>query len=207
MLEHKTQTISGFNEFLEAQRKEAITNNVITYISVLKFNGYSVTTYFNHEKIENVKNLTEKDYEPNGSTNLLDAMGTAIVYTNELLQQYKKKYRESVIIITMTDGQENTSHVYKNNDIKTMVNKAESKNWSFIFLGANIDAFAEGQNYGFRKENTLQYDTININNTIVNASNMTTRLHNSYSRGLSTDDAYSASAFTESERATSINEV
>ena len=86
-----------------------------------------------------------------------------------------------------------------------MVEKAEAKNWGFMFLGANIDAFAAGGALGFNTNNTMQYDTASMGNTIQAASAMTSRMKSSYSRGIDTSVAYASVGFTDQERSSAID--
>jgi len=64
-----------------------------------------------------------------------------------------------VIFVITTDGQENSSVEFKADQIRQMVNRQEAKyNWNFLFLGANIDSFAEGDKLGFATTSTANYD-------------------------------------------------
>lgn len=125
---------------------------------------------------------------------------------NLLLKEKKKADRESVIITVLTDGEENQSRTFKNSDIKAMVEKAEGKNWGFMFLGANIDAFHAGAAMGFNYNNTMQFDTNNAAATMRSASAMTARMKGAYASGLDTMSTYAATAFYDSERAAAVGD-
>jgi len=52
--------------------------------------------------------------------------------------------------VAITDGLENASHEYKLTKIREMIQHQESVyKWDFVYLGANVDAFAESQAMGF----------------------------------------------------------
>lgn len=194
-------TIAGFNEFLEMQKKDAEETKIKTKVSLYKFDGYSVTGVFVEKDVSEVEPLNEKTYNPSGSTNLHDAIGSVMLTINNQLASVKKKNRDSVIITILTDGQENASRTFSSNDVKVMVEKAEGKNWSFMFLGANIDAFAAGSTMGFSSQNTLQYNTQNMGETMRTASAMTSRLKTAYATtDMDVKSMYDTLSFTDEER-------
>ncbi len=198
------QTISGYNEYLAGQRLDAETNGIETLVSLYKFNGSQVNCVFDRVDVKLVKPLDKTSYYPNGNTNLHDAFGGVMMKVNSLLSYKNKANRESVIITILTDGEENSSRTFKSTDIKGMVEKAEAKNWGFMFLGANIDAFHAGSALGFSVNNTMQYDVNNIGATIRSASDMTSRMKSAYASGLTTDVTYATTAFTAAERSASV---
>jgi hypothetical protein len=197
-------TISGFNEYLASQKADANTNGISTVVSLYKFNGYDVKCVFDRQDVQTVEPLTHVTYNPSGNTNLLDAMGGVLMKVNNLLSEKKKAERESVIINVLTDGEENASRTFDNTSIKAMVEKAEGKNWGFLFLGANIDAFQAGHALGFSVSNTIQFDTKNTDATMRAASRMTNSLKGAYASGTPTSMAYAASTFTKGERAAAV---
>jgi Mg-chelatase subunit ChlD len=160
-------TISGYNEYLKMQKKDAEENKIETFASLYKFDGTNVNCVFNHIDVNEVEELTEKTYNPNGITNLHDAIGSVMIQINDQLKANKKVDRDSIIITILTDGHENASRTFNSQAVKQMVEKAEGKNWGFMFLGANIDAFAAGSSIGFNVNNTIQYDTASMTNTIL----------------------------------------
>lgn len=200
----RASTISGYNEYLNAQRKDAKETGIPTFVSLYKFDGSSVKCVFNRTPVEFVKDLDEKSYDPNGMTNLYDAIGGVMMQINNQLAGNKKADRDSVIITILTDGHENSSKTFSNTTIKQMVEKAEGKNWGFMFLGANIDAFAAGSSLGFNVNNTIQYDTGAMENTMRSASAMTSRMKFAYASGMSTDATYASTAFTDAERTSAV---
>lgn len=201
----RDSTISGFNEFLTTQKSDSEKSGIETFVSLYKFNGSSVTCSIEHMPISSVVPLSRDTYNPLGGTNLLDAIGGVMISINNHLANAKKKDRESVIITILTDGEENSSRTFNNNDVKEMVNKAEQKNWGFMFLGANINAFTAGYALGFNKANTLQYDTTQMGATLSVASAMTSRMRSAYASGSSTSQLYDTEGFTDTERSATIS--
>ena len=63
----------------------------------------------------------------------------------------------------MTDGEENSSREWTLQGIRELVRSKESLgNWTFVFLGANLDAFAQGANLGVARPNAVRYDADNF---------------------------------------------
>lgn len=201
----RAATISGYNEYLQSQKKDAVETGIPTFVSLYKFDGSSVNCVFNRTPADEVKDLDENSYNPQGTTNLYDAIGGVMMQINSQLAANKKSDRDSVIITILTDGAENASRTFNNTTIKQMVEKAEGKNWGFMFLGANINAFAAGGSLGFNVNNTMQYDTASMGNTMRSASAMTSRMKSAYASGMSTDATYASTAFTDAERTSAVS--
>jgi uncharacterized protein YegL len=86
---------------------------------------------------------------PRGGTALLDSMAKVIGSAESRISALDEEERpESVIVVVVTDGDENASKEMTREAIKEMVTKRETGNWKFIFLGANIDAITTAKQYG-----------------------------------------------------------
>ena len=58
----------------------------------------------------------------------------------------------------LQDGMENASSHYSYDKVQKMVKRQQKKyGWEFIFIGANIDAYAEAQRFGIRKDRAVNY--------------------------------------------------
>lgn len=88
--------------------------------------------------IEDVKDIK---LIPRGGTPLLDAVGMGIAHVAERLQGEQP---DQVVVMIITDGHENASSEYTRAQIKQMIEEYErSHQWNFLYLGADVDAFAE----------------------------------------------------------------
>ena len=142
----KSSTIEGFNTFLRAHQAEG-TNVRITLV---KFN-HEYTLAFEEKKIKKKYFLNEANFVPNGTTALLDAIGSAIKSVDSRIEKHAVK--PGVIIAIITDGHENSSRFYTQNDIKKTIKKRSDKNnWNFMYLGANQDAIFEGNRLGISSD-------------------------------------------------------
>lgn len=111
-----------------------------------------------------IKSVPEIASYPGGRTALLDAVGKTISTIGKRLNDTPVADRPgAVIVVIVTDGDENSSIEYKKPQIKEMIDHQQSVyNWKFIFLGANQDAFAEGGSIGMTHGLTANYDTQNV---------------------------------------------
>ena len=65
---------------------------------------------------------------------------------------------EKVVVVIITDGQENSSTQYNLSDInKKIFHQRNAYKWEFLFLGANQDAIATAVNVGIRSSSALSY--------------------------------------------------
>lgn len=149
-----TDTIGGFNTFLSDQKK-------VEGEAVLTLCTFDTSHRLVHDfaKIDGVPNLDTKTYSPSGGTALLDAMGHTITSVGAKLAAMPEEERPSkVIFLVITDGHENSSRNFRKQQVADMVkHQQDVYNWEFVFMGANIDAMAEGTTLGFSGQNTLNY--------------------------------------------------
>ena len=134
-------TIGGFNSYIEKNKKS---NYRIT--TILFDNEYEMIN--EGVKISDVKPLTKKEYFTRGSTALFDAIGRSINYMDD------KESKKALFIIT-TDGYENASREYTKDKIKKLIKN--HSNYEFMYIGADIDSYNEGESLGIRKENISNY--------------------------------------------------
>lgn len=191
-----SETIQGVNLFLDKQK----TSEIPTEVSLYTFNGFTTRCVLNKVPAEEAPKLTKENYSPNGMTNLLDAIGTVINTTNDQLNATKKEFRPSVEIMIVTDGEENRSRQFSVSQIREMKQACESKDWTFTFLGANIDAFQESAKLGFGVQNTYQYDTSSILNTMSVMTKRTDEVKLARSVGASASQVYAQTELTSADR-------
>ena len=148
-------TIGGFNGMLDKQREEEGDANITT---VLFDDQYEKV----HDRLplDQVKDLTSKEYYVRGCTALLDAIGRTI-YEMGLIQKHLPDSEKAgkVIVVITTDGLENASHEYSRDKVKTMIEHEKEKyGWEFLFLGANMDAVAEAVSLGIGADRSVTFE-------------------------------------------------
>ena len=97
---------------------------------------------------------------PSGNTALLDAMGRYITEIGGQLDSLAESNRPAkVIMLIVTDGLENASREWTREQVKALVEQQRTDyGWEFVFLGANIDAVAEGVNLGMARGSSMIFD-------------------------------------------------
>ena len=150
----RDDTIGGFNHFLEEQ-KEVPGEAFLT--TVLFNNNYKLL----HDRvnIRDVKSIGKRDYTAAGNTALLDALGKTIDDIGAKLRDTDESERPSkVIFFIITDGKENSSRKYSKEKVKAMVElQKNTYGWEFLFLGANVDSFAEAASIGVSADKAFDY--------------------------------------------------
>ncbi len=142
----KGQTISGFNEYVNTLKSGDSANDI--QFTLTKFNSEKVEVVHTAVSLNEVDKLTENTYHPGHLTPLYDAVGRTIA-------SISKKKR--VLIVIQTDGAENASQEYTRKDIFDLITEKKAKEWTFVFLGADQDAWAAGQAMGLDKGNVMSY--------------------------------------------------
>lgn len=152
-------TIGGFNSLIEKQKQETGEAFVTT---VLFDDQYELL--YDHVNIKDVKELTSKEYYPRGMTALLDAVGRTINSIGARLSATPEDERpEQVIIVITTDGYENASHEFTKTKVKEMIEHQQTKySWTFMFLGANMDAVSEATSLGINQDFAKTYTNSSV---------------------------------------------
>lgn len=133
--------IGGYNGYINGFKNK---NAKIT--TILFDDKYEMIT--KRKNVNEVSELTEKQYYVRGCTALLDAIGKSIKFI-------EREKTEKVMFIITTDGYENASRKFSKERIKEMIK--EHKEWEFIYIGANIDSYSEGQSIGINSSNISNY--------------------------------------------------
>ena len=134
-------TIKGYNSYIEGQLK-----NKVKLTTILFDDFYEVRTF--RKDIKKVEKLTDKTYYTRGCTALYDAIGKTIA-------DISKEKPNKVLFIINTDGLENASREYDKEKVRKLI--TSHKKWEFMYIGANIDSYAEASSIGIKRENTANY--------------------------------------------------
>ena len=161
MAEIKSDTIGGFNMFLDSQPSEAV---VSTYL----FHNY-ITEISRCEHADKATRLTATNYRPSGGTALLDAIGTTLDLASNCTA-------DSISIVILTDGDENSSKTYTLEQINDKIDKCKKDGWNFIFLAANQDAIKSASMIGIPEGGAMTFDTACVRTAFQVASDALSRV-------------------------------
>jgi hypothetical protein len=154
------QVVTGFNEFLAAQRKVPGK----TRWTLMQFDktgsgfgdgALALDYLFMDRKGREVPKLADKNFQPRGMTPLLDAVGT------EVSRLLAADDGSKTVVFIITDGMENASTEYTQDKVKKLIKRAEKKGWQIIFMAANLDAAKEAAFIGASAAHTISTDAAN----------------------------------------------
>ncbi|MEI6603311.1 MAG: vWA domain-containing protein [Clostridia bacterium] len=151
----ESDTIGGYNTFLEKQRKDGMATSITTVLFDDKYEVlHSVCD------IREVTNITSEEYFVRGSTALLDAIGKTIITAKKrILAQRKSEQPDNVIFVIITDGYENASTKYTYSSIRDLIALQESEHkWEFLFLGADLGSTEDADRMGIKMCNRVTYN-------------------------------------------------
>lgn len=177
-------TMDGFNEYVTNLQGSLKGEKV--YFSAITFDTRGVRKLQVGSPLENAIKLSVENYQPNGGTPLLDAAGKAILATDEVM---KAQAGTKAIVVIQTDGQENASKEFDLAKLKTLIEERTAKGWQFVFIGAGIDAYAQGSQMGFSTANTMSYTADAV--ATMDAFAATASNAANFTRGLASTMAYS----------------
>jgi von Willebrand factor type A domain len=119
-----------------------------------------------------IQPLPLNDYNTEGSTALLDAIGTQIHEIQHRFGEQMESNEATVVMVILTDGEENSSRFYDFPFISKTIKKLEiTGKWTFTFLGTDIDAFHVGEMLSIKRENTMQFDKREMGRTFKHLNN------------------------------------
>ena len=141
-------TIGGFNSMIDGQKKE----DGEAYVTTVLFDD-------NYELLHDHVDITTKEYYARGCTALLDAIGKTINSIGSRLSATPEDERpDKVMFVITTDGFENASKEFSKSTVKEMIEHQQEKySWTFMFLGANMDAVGEAASLGINTDFARTY--------------------------------------------------
>ena len=148
----KTDAIGGYNAFIKSQ--QAVPGKAT--FSLAQFNqSYDLLQDF--VDLRNARILDDQNYQPAGTTALLDAIGKTSHVVGEKLFSLNEEIRpDKVVFVILTDGMENASKDCTRDRIKEIIKEQqEVYNWQFVFLSSDLDSFHDAQKWGIPAGQTL----------------------------------------------------
>lgn len=147
----KNEIIGGYNSFLSEQRK--VPDTRITLIQFDSQDAHEVV--YRNVAVADAGELNESNYIPRALTPLFDAVGYAINETTPIIENSDI---DKVIFVIITDGQENASREWTAEKVRELIDTRKRDGWEFVFLGADLDSFAQAHAIGIPMANAMAYD-------------------------------------------------
>lgn len=182
-------TIASFNDYIGSQKTvggncavslatfstqgrfgavRSMSLNMTAAMQKARDSGDNVRTVFENVNVQEVGPLSRESYKPNGGTNLYDAIGATIERVSRQLEGQDSI--PNVLVVIITDGEENASTEYNLDAVKKLIQAKEQEGWTFVYLGANQDAWKVGASFGLSKGQTMSYSTDHMDSTMATLS-------------------------------------
>lgn len=144
-------TIGGVNEYLSTLKGDKESNYKVS----LTLFDTTVEKLWEDLPVKDLE-LKHTNYSPMGGTALYDA----VCGTIKALKKDKKN--KKVIIAIMTDGEENSSREFTEDQMASCVKECSDLGWAITYLGANQDAWAKAKQWGFSAQNVANYNATDL---------------------------------------------
>ena len=185
--------IGGFNQFVTDQALKPGKAR----LTAVQFDGADPFEMIVDAKhIGDVSELTSDVYQPRGVTPLYDALGYLIRSADHRISYRAENGRpeEDQLIIVFTDGLENASTKFERSKIFELIQERMDSGWTFVFMGANQDSYAEGHKIGLMDGNVQNYaatpDNVKLAFSSVSRASMEFRGKSRHQRGADRDDFF-----------------
>ena len=173
----ESDVIGGFNSFIEQQKTQHYGKIDVT---LYKFSD-NCSKIFNDLPLTEIRPLSIMDYSPGGLTALYDTIGIAINQADKHITQLKQEFKpDMVMMVVITDGHENASSEYSAHTVQQLIlGHEKNENWQFIYLGADLNSFADADDLGIRyrassRKSNLQekFDTVSKHTAFFRQANL-----------------------------------
>lgn len=124
-------TVAGFNKFVTEQHQVPGDAR----LSLTTFNN-NVTPVYSGVPLASLPLLREADYRPWGNTALYDALGDTINREGDRIA--RARWAKKVIVVLITDGEENASRRFTLADVRRITRHTEEYGWEWVYLAANL---------------------------------------------------------------------
>lgn len=153
----RSDIVGGLNSYVSSQKEdEGVSGDSI--MTIVQFDSHDQhEVLLDAEPIKDIPEFTHSDFVPRGGTPLNDAIGE-IISRAETRAKDKSHPEEIIVMIILTDGKENDSTTHTRQSISKVIrDKEDTHGWTFVFLGANIDAFEESEGLNIKRGNTQNF--------------------------------------------------
>lgn len=143
----RSEVIGGFNAFVAGQQ----VNGADARLTLVQFDTEDLAeTVVDDQPIREVRSLRRHDLQPRGGTPLLDATAHLVARASARADERARAGRpEQVVVVTITDGQENASREFTREAVRRLVAAREEQGWTFVYLSAGLDAYDEATSFGY----------------------------------------------------------
>ena len=162
----KQSAIEGFNQYLKNLREEPAS----TWFTLTLFNSRWTEVRYRGVPVSTVPNFDVETYRPQATTPLYDAIGQTLAAARQEAPAESKR-----LCVILTDGLENSSKEYTRKQIFALIKECEQEGWLFVYLGADHDVWAAGEDLGIAGECRVAFSKDDMAGTFTDLSAMNAR--------------------------------
>lgn len=166
----KRAAITGFNQYVKSLQDEPAP----TWFTLTLFNARRTEVRYHGVPVGTVPELDIETYRPQDTTPLYDAIGYTLAAARQEAPAECKK-----LCVILTDGLENSSKEFTRKQIYSLIKECEQEGWRFVYLGADHDVWAAGEDLGVAQECRVSFSKSHIGQTFNELSSMNAK----YRRG------------------------
>lgn len=146
------EALAGLNETIATcQQMQKVHPEMEQRVTLISFDSDHFKLHYDNKNAADVRQLTNRDYQPSGATPLYDAIGKGIAKLNA-----QTETDENVLVTIITDGEENCSKEYNLRMVKNLIEKQKKLGWTFTLIGTdNLDV--EGMAVSLSIDNHLSF--------------------------------------------------
>jgi hypothetical protein len=136
--------VGGFNQFLAEQRCAPGTVRV----TLARFDSQGpFELLIDGVDLAEVTDLARSAYQPRAMTPLYDAVGRMVARVDSGIAKRAEigLPEEDQVVAIVTDGLENASSEHTRDSVFQLIDERRKAGWVFMFLGADQDAYASGE--------------------------------------------------------------
>ena len=159
----KRAAIAGFNQYIKSLQDEP----AATWFTLTVFNASRTEVRYRGVPVATVPELDIETYRPQDTTPLYDAIGQTLMAAREEAPAEFKK-----LCVILTDGMENSSKEYTRKQIFALIKTCEREGWRFVYLGADHDVWAAGEDLGISADSRVAFSKEDIGQTFNELSEM-----------------------------------
>jgi Mg-chelatase subunit ChlD len=148
MQDCKGAAIAGFNHYVASLRQEPAE----TRVTLTLFNSKKTEVRYQAIPVTRVHDLDVETYRPQDTTPLYDAIGRTLTAARQKVPAGARR-----LCVILTDGEENASKEYSRSQIFAMIKAYENEGWIFLYLGADHDVWAAGEELGVAEHNRITF--------------------------------------------------
>ncbi len=166
----KQAAIAGFNQYVTLLQDEPAP----TWFTLTLFNARRTDVRYRGVPVATVPKFDVETYRPQDTTPLYDAIGHTLAAARKDAPAGCKK-----LCVILTDGLENSSKEFTRAQIYALIKDCEQEGWRFVYLGADHDVWAAGEDLGVAQDCRVAFSKRDIGQTFTELSSM----HATYRRG------------------------